>query len=169
MRFRFVSRSIVVRGVLVLGIVILTSAGRAVAAQETSASSAPQAKPPAAPAADAAPAAKDGQPPQASGESWRYKRHQGVWWYWLPTNQWVYWSGKSWVNYDADGYREFKNSQRSNTGSYSGSDKLWGPVHYDRWGQPQYPYSRRTSGIRQLGPVPAMGGFRSLPGWGGER
>ena len=38
-----------------------------------------------------------------------------------------------------------------------------------RYGQPQYPYSQRKSGLRQLGPVPAMGGVRSLPGWGGER
>lgn len=35
--------------------------------------------------------------------------------------------------------------------------------------QPQYPKSMRRSGLKQLGAVPAMGGVRSLPGWGGER
>jgi hypothetical protein len=35
--------------------------------------------------------------------------------------------------------------------------------------RPQYPRSMRTSGLKQLGPVPAMGGVRSLPFWGGER
>jgi hypothetical protein len=35
--------------------------------------------------------------------------------------------------------------------------------------RPQYPKSMRQRGLRQLGPVPAMGGVRSLPFWGGER
>ncbi len=28
---------------------------------------------------------------------------------------------------------------------------------------------KRTKGMKQLGPVPALGGVRSLKGWGGER
>lgn len=35
--------------------------------------------------------------------------------------------------------------------------------------QKQYPKSMRTRGLKQLGAVPAMGGVRSLPFWGGER
>ena len=44
-----------------------------------------------------------------------------------------------------------------------------GPIRYNQWGQPQWPYSQRTSGVTQLGPAPAAAGVRSLPGWGGER
>ncbi len=46
---------------------------------------------------------------------------------------------------------------------------LWGPIRYNQWGQPQWPYSQRTKGVTQLGPIPAAAGVRSLPGWGGER
>ena len=46
---------------------------------------------------------------------------------------------------------------------------FWGPVRYNQYGQPQYPYSQRSGNqLQQLGPVPAAGGVRSLPGWGGE-
>jgi hypothetical protein len=78
------------------------------------------------------------------------------------------WNGDRWADYD--GKREAGSKQPRGGRADSSSDgKLWGPIRYDRWGQRQYPYSRRTSGLRQLGPVPAMGGVRSLPGWGGER
>ncbi len=45
----------------------------------------------------------------------------------------------------------------------------FGPIRYNQWGQPQWPYSQRTTGVTQLGPAPAAAGVRSLPGWGGER
>lgn len=42
-----------------------------------------------------------------------------------------------------------------------------------RWGGGTSRYGsyppRRTKGLKQLGPVPALGGVRSLPYWGGER
>ncbi|HEX3727043.1 MAG TPA: hypothetical protein VHV08_12400 [Pirellulales bacterium] len=111
-----------------------------------------------------------------SGETWRYKRHAGLWWYWLPSNQWVYWSEGRWVNYDAKTYAEFRAARapqvlqpRSGSSNQSGGWGPWGPIRYDRFGNPQYPYSQRTSGLRQLGPVPTPAGVRSLPGWGGER
>jgi hypothetical protein len=109
--------------------------------------------------------------PAANGEAWRYRRHQDLWWYWLPTEKWVYWTGSEWKAYDAESYAQFKASRANRSYSYSrGSDwGRWGPVRYNGYGQPEYPYSRRTRGIKQLGPVPAMGGVRSLPGWGGER
>lgn len=31
--------------------------------------------------------------------SWRYRQHNGTWWYWLPSNRWVYWSNGAWTNY----------------------------------------------------------------------
>jgi hypothetical protein len=29
----------------------------------------------------------------------RYRYHDGVWWYWLPSNRWVYWSNGAWVDF----------------------------------------------------------------------
>lgn len=115
-----------------------------------------------------------------SGEKWRFRQHEGLWWYWLPSEKWVYWHEGKWVPYDAAEYAELRRSQPSRRYTYfrgggkqstNGYPELgqWGRVRYDGYGQRQYPYSRRNSGIRQLGPVPAMGGVRSLPGWGGER
>lgn len=110
-------------------------------------------------------------------EAWRYKRHQGLWWYWLPAGRWVYWTGDRWVDYEEKSYGEYRAAQgfsrasRSGYSSGSGSNQWgpWGPIRYDRFGNRQYPYSMRNGGLQQLGPVPAMGGVRSLPGWGGER
>jgi uncharacterized protein YkwD len=33
----------------------------------------------------------------ASGEKWRYRWHQGRWWYWLPENRWVVWVNGRWM------------------------------------------------------------------------
>jgi hypothetical protein len=112
---------------------------------------------------------------QPQGETWRYRKHQGLWWYWLPSNKWVYWTDGHWVPYEADSYAQCNASRRprasSNSGGYQSgtSQGNWGPVRYNQWGQRQYPYSQRSSGLQQLGPVPTPGGVRSLPGWGGER
>lgn len=125
----------------------------------------------AAPPVGAATAAEDiSSKPDATapGETWRFRRHQGQWWYWLPSKKWVVWNGDQW------GAPAAQVPTRSSSGSgnryaYPPQQGNWGPVHYDRWGNREYPYSRRKSGLQQLGPVPAMGGVRSLPGWGGER
>ena len=106
---------------------------------------------------------------QQPSESWRYRRHDGLWWYWLPSNKWVYWTGNQWAPFETRGYSELRAARPARTYSYPSDQGNWGPVRYDRFGQPRYPYSQRKSGLRQLGPVPALGGVRSLPGWGGER
>lgn len=31
--------------------------------------------------------------------NWRYRRHAGRWWYWLPKNQWAVWENGRWVAY----------------------------------------------------------------------
>jgi hypothetical protein len=111
------------------------------------------------------------------GESWRYRRHNGRWWYWLPSEQWVFWTGSEWTKYDPKTFATYGSPRAysySGSGSYSttqpsGNRGFWGPVIYNRYGVRQYPYSARSRGIQQLGPVPAMGGVRSLQGWGGER
>jgi len=132
--------------------------------------------------AHASAAGKDtGTAKPAEGERWRFRWHQGLWWYWLPSDSWVYWTDNRWVPYDAESYAQFNAARSPQTRSYSsgnaqggyssggGQQGNWGPVRYNQWGQPQWPYSQRTSGLKQLGPVPALGGVRSLPGWGGER
>jgi hypothetical protein len=102
-------------------------------------------------------------------DAWRYRRHGGRWWYWLPSEKWVYWTGDRWTAYRPQSSSEFRAARPQRSYSYPADQGNWGPVRYDRFGQPQYPYSQRKSGLRQLGPVPALGGVRSLPGWGGER
>ena len=125
------------------------------------------------PQAGSAAAAGEGTGTEKSpGETWRYRKHQGMWWYWLPSNQWVYWTDDHWVPYEADSYAKLNASRRQqsySTPSGNSSQGNWGPVRYNQWGQRQYPSSQRSSGLQQLGPVPAPGGVRSLPGWGGER
>ena len=103
-------------------------------------------------------------------DSWRYRRHDGLWWYWLPSEKWVYWTGDRWTAYQPQKYTEFRATRPQQRSSYYQAEQgNWGPVRYDRFGQVQYPYSQRKTGIRQLGPVPALGGVRAMPGWGGER
>lgn len=121
----------------------------------------------------------ESQSSNSGGDKWRFRQHQGLWWYWLPSEKWVYWHEGKWVAYDPASYAELQKSLPARQYSYyrggnqssSGYPELgqWGRVRYDGYGNRQYPYSMRRSGIRQLGPVPAMGGVRSLPGWGGER
>ena len=114
--------------------------------------------------------------PTATSDTWRYRRHDGLWWYWLPSEKWVYWNDGRWDPYDPQSYAAFKASRaprvQQNSGYARGGQSgwgPWGPIRYDRYGNPQYPYSQRRSGMQQLGPVPTPAGVRSLPGWGGER
>jgi len=34
-----------------------------------------------------------------SGDQWRYRWHNGHWWYWTPENRWVYRNGNQWTSY----------------------------------------------------------------------
>lgn len=47
----------------------------------------------------AAIAPSDSVAPAPSGEKWRFKWHSGRWWYWLPSERWVYWHGDHWEDY----------------------------------------------------------------------
>jgi hypothetical protein len=40
--------------------------------------------------------------PVAKSDAWRFKYHQGRWWYWLPSNSWVFYQNRQWIRYDAD-------------------------------------------------------------------
>ena len=43
----------------------------------------------------AAAGAQAGQ--QNRGEQWRYRRFNGQWWYYLPSNRWMVWNGNAWT------------------------------------------------------------------------
>lgn len=36
----------------------------------------------------------------SSGDQWRYRWHNGNWWYWTPENRWLYRNGNEWANYE---------------------------------------------------------------------
>ena len=62
----------------------------------------------------------------------------------------------------------------ANMQSYSGSRSGWNASNtwynvpsYGNYAPP--PYATSRSAFYQVGPVPAFGGVRSLPGWGGVR
>jgi hypothetical protein len=38
----------------------------------------------------------------AQSNKWRYKYHHGRWWYWLPSNSWVFYQNQHWIPYHAD-------------------------------------------------------------------
>jgi hypothetical protein len=41
--------------------------------------------------------------PSADGENgWRYRQHEGRWWYWLPSNRWVMWDDGRWIDPPAE-------------------------------------------------------------------
>jgi hypothetical protein len=35
----------------------------------------------------------------AADENWRFRNYNGTWWYWMPSNRWVYWSNGAWVDF----------------------------------------------------------------------
>jgi len=55
-----------------------------------------------------APEAAEVRPPidnsAVSDERWRFKYHRGAWWYWLPSERWVWWSNGAWVDYQPATY-----------------------------------------------------------------
>ena len=52
-------------------------------------------------AADTAPALEpaDTGARATNGEKWRFRWHDGRWWYWLPSERWVYWHADHWEDY----------------------------------------------------------------------
>jgi hypothetical protein len=42
------------------------------------------------------------QPAARDDIQWRYRQHEGRWWYWLPSNRWVMWQDGRWVDPPAE-------------------------------------------------------------------
>jgi hypothetical protein len=54
----------------------------------------------AAPSGEAVPAPRADEipsPAKRDDQSWRYRWHEGRWWYWLPSERWVYWEDGRWL------------------------------------------------------------------------
>jgi len=49
-------------------------------------------------AASSAAADVTGGTSTTDGHSWRYRKHEGRWWYWMPSNRWVVWMDGRWVD-----------------------------------------------------------------------
>ena len=49
--------------------------------------------------APAIPRSDSAATPAPAGEKWRFKWHSGRWWYWLPSERWVYWHQDHWEDY----------------------------------------------------------------------
>lgn len=41
-------------------------------------------------------------PAQPAGDAWRYKYHEGRWWYWMPSNSWAWYDGRQWIAFEKD-------------------------------------------------------------------
>ncbi|HMO85358.1 MAG TPA: hypothetical protein PKC18_10610, partial [Lacipirellulaceae bacterium] len=67
---------------------------------------------------------------------WRFKQHNGEWWYWTPQNQWMYHRGGQWQNYDANNFTGPRNFQQPGRtwGQYGGNV---GPQYYGQYGRPR--------------------------------
>ncbi|HUY31618.1 MAG TPA: hypothetical protein VMV69_02485 [Pirellulales bacterium] len=42
-----------------------------------------------------------------NSSQWRYRRHNGHWWYWLASHRWAWWTGSEWKVYDKAGYGQW--------------------------------------------------------------
>ena len=112
---------------------------------------------------------------QGESNGWRYRRYNGQWWYWLPSNRWVVWSGSNWMAYDpnnpsryATGYRgvdEGLNGVPNNTTGNYGNGVDNGGSYYDRRGVMRPRPSYNTGGTS--GAVPPQGAVRGSPIQGG--
>ncbi|HXT59536.1 MAG TPA: hypothetical protein VN699_12925 [Pirellulales bacterium] len=46
-------------------------------------------------------------------DPWRYKYHDGHWWYWLPSNSWVFYDNQRWVPYSRRNYSRSLQADRA--------------------------------------------------------
>jgi hypothetical protein len=57
------------------------------------------------PDGDVSPRLRAGDP----ANRWRYKFHNGHWWYYGRSNQWSYWDGSAWTPYNRQAYGQWFN------------------------------------------------------------
>lgn len=106
----------------------------------------------------------DGTRPAVDPDRWRFKWHNGQWWYWMANNSWVIWDGQRWMPYEANryttGYRGVDDGAGyDNSGTYIND----GGTSYYR-GRPYY--GRR---LGRRGGVYYDDGANARPAPGGRR
>ncbi len=57
-------------------------------------------------------------------QTWRYRWHDGRWWYWLPSERWVYWDGRGWIDYDRPAGRRLGAIIRNGAGGLNLGDLM---------------------------------------------
>ena len=82
------------------------------------------------PAATVAPDAVANGGAQPSGEQWRYRWHNGQWWYWLPSNRWAIWDGNTWKPHNPTRYSA---GYRGDGTAYDNSNSAASNRIYDRY------------------------------------
>jgi hypothetical protein len=74
------------------------------------------------------------RPAGTPANQWRYRQHNGHWWYYHPNNQWSYWNGNAWNNYEPQAYRQWYNGQSR--------------PYANNYGNGNYGYNRYNTGYR---------------------
>jgi hypothetical protein len=79
-------------------------------------------------------AASPGGKPAATPS--RYRKINGLWWYWLPNNQWTVWDGKQWStpSQKSSAYQEWRHQQFADRYNRSpADDEAMRRREIDRW------------------------------------
>jgi hypothetical protein len=88
---------------------------------------------------------------------WRFRQHNGEWWYWTPQNAWMYHRDGQWHDFDQATYTYPRNWNR-------GFVPAPGRNYYDRYGRPyvnRYGYGYRDYGYQDYVPGSRYGtGYR---------
>jgi hypothetical protein len=61
------------------------------------------------------------QQPRPKVRGWRYKWHNGHWWYYQPNNQWLFWNGASWSPYSVVAYQTWWTNRGPHFTGYRGT------------------------------------------------
>jgi hypothetical protein len=71
----------------------------------------------------------------AEADRWRYRWHNGEWWYYTPENRWMYYRDNNWSDYDANTW-----APRRYSAGYRGPAVETRTYYYDRRGVFRRPY-----------------------------
>ena len=66
--------------------------------------------------------------------STRYRYHNGLWWFWLPSQQWAFWNGGQWITQRPSAYQEWRLAQFGSRHDASAArDAMARYRDFDRW------------------------------------
>lgn len=89
--------------------------------------------------------------------AWRFVWHNRLWWYWLPTETWVYSYSGAWVPYDPDTYKKHL-AERAQREPLVPSWRHWGPAYYSNsWAGGRVGVSVGPFGVRVRAPFVRVG------------